>query len=499
MRILRFLRLTLVLTVCVLGTAAAVLHIPAVQRGLLHQVFDRFDSDLGFRIDVDTFRFNLFMGTLTAGNTSLVPVPAETPAGITAAGIVLDLSITDLINGYINVDRIAVTEPVFTLVQRDDGSLAWPWKTGTTGVEDTDSRTPGSTGRRPFQLTVHDAVLKDGTVSIQSASPGDPLLSVTGIEIDGTMDFRAMMLDAGLTVEQAVWRNTSSDSLRLTQPLTVSARRNGGPIQVHLDTEVDKYQINATGRFTPEISPPTFDLKINGNGDPTGVLTGLGMDDLVVPMLQIEAILNRDGPGSPGGTFTVEARNVTAGTQTFNSVTVTGNLSPDSVSADVAATSPDGELLATVKAPLDPMDGPWDQTLQLRNVSLSILKPWLPDILDLDGIANGHLTATGMPSDWTVMNVTGHLDLTQPKQPETSATPMESSGPILPPYPLHPSGSFAFSMADRIVSVQNLRLDDPNHSIRLTGQWNIDSGVWSAQTRIASRTLAPWFALGGTT
>lgn len=498
---LRFLKLTSITTLCVLVITAAVLHIPMVQRSLLHRTFAQFGPDIGFRIHADAFRFNLFTGTLRADNAFLVPIPMDTPARLSFRRIELDLSITDLINEHINVDRIAVTHPVLTLEQRNDGSIVWPWRQPAAGSDSEQGiREPETVNSseappgQPFRLTIHNAVLADGKLMLQNISSDTPALSVNGIEMTGSMNFRSMTLNAGLAVENAVWNTPGGEIIQLTEPLSLSARRNGGPIQVNMHTEINRFPLSLTGNFTPETTPFSYQLRVNGDGPVTTILRSFGVRHVEVPALAFESIINSSGGSMPEGTLTATARDITAGTQTFHTVTIAGNLSRDNISTEINARSLDGELRASVQAPSKPMIGVWDQTVDLQNVSLTVLKPWIPDSLDLKGTLNGHLTARGRPADWRGMTVSGHLDISRSDPVSGTDEPFYPSTDS--PYPIRPEGTIRLSLDNRRLEIEDLFLADPNHRIKLNGQWNMNTGHWFLDADAMTADAIPWFALG---
>ncbi|MCD4653470.1 translocation/assembly module TamB domain-containing protein, partial [bacterium] len=313
-------------------------------------------------------------------------------------------------------------------------------------------------------------------------------------------------MHADLTIENAEFLYPKTEqSIFLTQPLILNARRNGGPINTILKCSIDEYPLEMTGRFTPEASPLYYQVKINGNGKIQNLLDHLGVTGVSVPSLEIETIVESTDHPLPELSIHATSTNIQISKQIFDTVTLIANMDNTMAKAKLNASTGNGNILLTINTPPKPMKEQWENKLLLQNFPLDALKPWLPDHIDLQGIVNGKVIATGEPDNWINAKANGQLKISQPPSnylptfnPDSIPTNSIADKSDDPQFihPLRPIGTINLVLKNHLLTVKSLSLTDPHHQIDLSGSWHITNNTWTSDLHIASTDISPWLTLG---
>jgi len=466
--------LTLIITIIF----SVLIHIPIIQRSILNSVFYYKGNDLGFMLHTESFKVNFFSGHIQAKNLLIIPARLDSAARLEIKLFDLNIDVPALINNSFAIQNLTVNDLMLTMDQNENGTVSFPWNLNKTKKTKT-TRQNTNESERPFLFIADHIDFTNSSLKI--VNKDKTILFANGIDIAGNMDFRAMKMDADFIVKEAGWLKPEiGQEILLTRPLNLNAQRHGGPININMNLGIDEFPLEMIGQFVPEAMPLQYQFRITGKGKPENLLTHLGLPEISIPFLDLELLLESTETSIPQMHLSASSKNVQISKQQFETVNLSGDMDDKLLTIDLLAMDKSGKIhLSGEKQSNTEI---WNQKVQLSRFQLDTLKPWLPEMLDLQGIVNGEINICGKIDEWQKARANGHLVFSQAESREIKTTNITDT--------FRPEGEIDIQLKDEHLLISNLSLEDHSHKIDLSGNWNSKTNQWSTAIKINTSDLS---------
>jgi uncharacterized protein involved in outer membrane biogenesis len=476
------------------------IQFPSVQRTAVNTLFRHFGSDFGFRIRLDSLHINWFRGTIRADDVRMMPVPMDTPARITIESVSLDIRVRDFFRGRTTIDSLSVVNPVFTLEQMPDGTIKWPWVT-----QSQPDDAPAKSDKKPSDpaapafpdtLRIDSAGITNGHFQMLTRGSESPPTAIEGLSLNVSTKPGLTNLLGELTVNSAYWRHPSTgETLALTQPLTLNLHSDTQPIFLVLNSEISGFPLTLDGHISPLTEVMTYAVSLKGKGPVVNILNTFGVAGISTEELDISIDAASDGMLIPDIALSLTSPGLTIGPTRFDTATLVSTLSQKTLHADLVAETGPGRMSISLESTVVPSVSDWSADITFRHFPLDMIEPWIPDMIDLKGLVDGAVSASGPSTDWTETDAAGTLTIARTPgrvRPHNAAGSAET-----PHYVLRPEGTLDLRFRHQQLNLTRLNLVDDSLRVNMSGFWNIPDQTWSASAAIHSDDLTPWAAMAG--